>query len=328
MARKTRFDRIGEKRVMNCGDEAEIIAYRKASDIDVRFSTGAVCTHRIYQEFVNGNIMNPDNTVCVRGQRPLRSRIGEVRHMRSGMKVTIIAYRNCDDIDVQWEDGLIRQHCSYNSFCRGLIAHPAVSRGSRAKNERVGEKRVMRCQRTAEIIAYRKAVDIDVRWDDGVVVQHTDYRRFKRGDLAYPKTRMLHSNNKPMKGSVKVDHTGESSVMNCGLAVEIIEFHNSMDITVQFENGIIVPHRQYSEFKRGVIQCPGQQQSLKRANAEKLIGSRQKMSCGLYATITAYRGYKDVDVLFDDGVLVEHVSYKKFLNGNVEHKGYGKMVSL
>ena len=53
-----KVNRIGEKKIMNCGDECEIIAYRKAMDIDVRFSTGEVIYNNCYSNFKKGEILS------------------------------------------------------------------------------------------------------------------------------------------------------------------------------------------------------------------------------------------------------------------------------
>lgn len=41
---------------MNCGLEAEIIAYRACDDIDVRLSDGSIYEHKQYWAFSNGKI--------------------------------------------------------------------------------------------------------------------------------------------------------------------------------------------------------------------------------------------------------------------------------
>ena len=48
--------RVGERRMMNCGKMAEIIAYKKANDITVRFDSGVVRDHMRYDNFKRGNI--------------------------------------------------------------------------------------------------------------------------------------------------------------------------------------------------------------------------------------------------------------------------------
>lgn len=56
--------------------------------------------------------------------------------------------------------------------------------------------------------------------------------------------------------SAKLDRTGETKMMNCGLVASIIAYRNNRDIDVQFSNGGLVQHRSYSNFKDGKICCP------------------------------------------------------------------------
>lgn len=51
-------------------------------------------------------------------------RIGETRIMNCGMKATIIKYRTCLDIDIQFEDGTIVKHRTYDNFKKGTISNP------------------------------------------------------------------------------------------------------------------------------------------------------------------------------------------------------------
>lgn len=48
------------------------------------------------------------------------------------------------------------------------------------KTNRLGETRVMNCEMKATIIRYGKADDIDVRFEDGAVVEHKTYNAFKK----------------------------------------------------------------------------------------------------------------------------------------------------
>ena len=53
-----------------------------------------------------------------------KDKIGEININRQGEKMTIIAYRGYEDIDVQFEDNIISYNKSYGSFKNGRIAHP------------------------------------------------------------------------------------------------------------------------------------------------------------------------------------------------------------
>lgn len=106
--------------MMNCGMEAEIIAYRRTSDIDIQFEDGIIVEHRKYGNFKNGKNFNP---AC----RKKIDRSGEKRVMNCGMEAEIITYRKYDDIDVQFENGYVVEHRKYDSFLKGSINNPSVS---------------------------------------------------------------------------------------------------------------------------------------------------------------------------------------------------------
>ena len=165
--------RLGEKRTMNCGLEAEIIRYGAYADIDVRFEDGYIARHAAYKEFLNGSI------------RPPIDRVGETNIMNNGLKATIIAYRKHIDMDVRFEDGSVTEHIEYRNFMEGRVARPQDSRRNKRKL-RIGEKKMMKCGLEAEIVAYRRSEDMDVRFPDGVVVKNVQYANFKRGMVGHP----------------------------------------------------------------------------------------------------------------------------------------------
>ena len=51
-------------------------------------------------------------------------RTGEERIMSCGMKAKIIAYKNCGDMIVEFEDGYIVDSVQYANFKRGIIKNP------------------------------------------------------------------------------------------------------------------------------------------------------------------------------------------------------------
>ncbi len=114
--KKIRMTRTGEKRIMNCGMEAVIIAYRNANDLDVRFADGTIVEHKIYNSFKKGSIVNP--------QIYKMKRIGENRMMNCGMEAEIIAYRRYNDMDVRFADGTVVEHITYSNFHKRMIANP------------------------------------------------------------------------------------------------------------------------------------------------------------------------------------------------------------
>ena len=170
--------RNGETKLMNCGMSATIIAYRKAIDIDVRFEDGTIVTNRTYDEFKRGKILNPNMII------DYSNRIGETKMMHCGMNATIIIYRNCNNIDIQFEDGIIVTNRTYREFIAGVIANPHLCVDYLT---RIGETKLMNCGMNATIIAYRNSHDIDIKFEDGEVVTNRHYTDFVKGKIANPK---------------------------------------------------------------------------------------------------------------------------------------------
>ena len=111
--------------------------------------------------------------------------------------------------------------------------------------DRTGEKRMMNCGLEATIIRYGGAMDIDVQFEDGQVVYKRTYDNFIKGMIA------------PPIDPRKIVHIGERRMMKCGLEATIIRYGSSRDIDVQFEDGQVVYHRDYTSFKRGTIAHQG-----------------------------------------------------------------------
>ena len=62
----------------------------------------------------------------------LKKRIGQTNITSNGEIMTIVAYRNNQDIDVQFEDGVIMSHIRYDMFRAGK-----VSKYSKTTNRRI-----------------------------------------------------------------------------------------------------------------------------------------------------------------------------------------------
>ena len=166
--------RLGETNMMNCGMEATIIRYNTYKDFDVRFEDGAIATCKDYRRFRKGGIAHPSTTA--------EGRLGETRMMSCGMEATIIRYENADDINICFEDGKVVEHKTYRAFKKGYIAHQNTNVPVEA---RLGETRTMNCGMKATIIRYENNRDIDVRFEDGKVVVHKAYDKFKKGEIAH-----------------------------------------------------------------------------------------------------------------------------------------------
>ena len=286
----SKIDRVGKTRMMNCGMEATIIRYGGYNDIDIRFEDGKVVVHKAYGNFKKGNIANQDIKASA------ENRLGETRMMKCGMEATIIRYGTCADIDIRFEDGTVAVHKTYNAFKKGEIANQNI------KASRLSETRMMNCGMEATIIRYGKAIDIDVRFEDGKVVVHKAYDKFKKGSIAHPST------------TAKA-RLGETRMMNCDMEATIIRYGGANDIDVRFEDGKVVEHKTYRAFKKGYIAHQNTNVPI-----EAHLGETQMMNCGMEATIIRYEGNTNIDVRFEDENVVEHKTYNAFKKGYIAHR--------
>lgn len=110
------------------------------------------------------------------------------------------------------------------------------------KEERINQTKIMNCGSVCEIIEYIGANNITVRFESGKTVRNKSYQNFIKGqirefsDEEYSELRI-----------------GETRVMNCGMSATIIEYVDSTNIDVKFEDGYISKHKYYKKFLDGGI---------------------------------------------------------------------------
>ena len=186
-----RNKKIGEVALANNGQMMKIIEYRSSKDIDVQFEDGTIVKNRAYHNFIRGEIWNANSpTVRV----PRNNRTGVRKMANCGQEMTIIAYRGCSDIDVQFEDGTIVYHRTYKTFVKGSIENPKLKEDFR--RSKIGETSMSNNGQKMTLIAYRSANDIDVQFEDGAIVESTRYPYFKRGAIANPRRKKTSDSRK------------------------------------------------------------------------------------------------------------------------------------
>lgn len=303
MDKRTKLNRIGETNRAKNGMMMTIIAYRRNDDIDVQFEDGYIATGRTYDMFKQGRIGNPNvSREYWKRNRDVKSfRVGETNRAKNGQMMTIVAYRRCDDIDVLFEDGYLAEHRQYTSFLTGEILNPnAVVKGPAVKSDRIGETATNKQGLKMTIIAYRKAEDIDVRFENGTIVT-TSYYYFSKGNVVCP--------NLPRQ----LYRVGESRLMSNGQTAKIIAYRSATDLDAQFEDGTVVEHQTYKHFQQGYIKNPNLNP------AQRCLGMTQLTSNGFLAKITAYRNAHDIDVVYNSGYTKTHTHLQLFKNGQIGH---------
>lgn len=224
-------DRTGEISIAFNGMQMKIINYRHSNNIDIQFEDGTIVYNKQYSNFKEGLIKHPNIN------NKLKDRTGETSIASNGMQMKIIKYRNCEDIDIQFEDGNVIFHRSYKSFKNGSIVFLI--------REKIGETSIAKNGMQMKIIACRNIEDIDIEFEDGTIVYNKQYSNFKSGTIKHPN---ISANFK--------DRTGETSIASNGMQMKIITYKNANDIDIEFEDGTIVYNRTYGSFKKKSIKNP------------------------------------------------------------------------
>ncbi|MEE3344577.1 MAG: hypothetical protein VZS44_10825 [Bacilli bacterium] len=294
-------NRLNSTNIANNGMKMTIIEYRNGNDIDIQFEDGVIVYHKQYGSFKEGNIGHPtikSNNVIKTNKK---IRVGQTNIASNGQQITIIKYNNGKDIDVQFEDGYVAQHRRYSEFLSGHICNPNIKVDSRIcqnATKYIGMTNTNYQGLKMTIIDYRGTNDIDIRFEHGEI-KNTTLFRFNRGEVKSDKYLI-----------------GEEQINIQGLKMTLISYKNVNDITVQFEDGIVIEHKQYNSFKKGSIKYP-----INLKLGETIVVNNMKM------TIIKCKTYNDINIQLEDGTIIKHISYKSFKSGDIKYPKHKQMQS-
>ena len=116
---------------------------------------------------------------------------------------------------------------------------------------------------------------------------------------------------------------GAIQIAQNGQTMKIIEYIDNKNITVEYEDGTIVKNKQLVNFKNGTIRNPNKP-LLNTKKAQKRIGENVKANNGQYMTIVEYKDKNHIDVIFEDGTIVQNKTYNNFKNGLIKNPNFSK----
>lgn len=163
----------------------------------------------------------------------------------------------------------------------------------------------MKCGLEATVIGYRNQHDIDVKFSNGIIAKHKTYPNFKRGAIGCPGLDTGFA-------KARAKHLNEEGITSDGLKMWIIEYRSQKDIDVELENGYILQHKNYNDFKTSVLGNPDR-------CIRKHVGEVSKNSNGMNMRITRYGSQSDIDIEFEDGQVVKNAKYSAFKRGDLQH---------
>lgn len=220
-------DIIGKKVMQHCGMNATCIAYRGNKDIDIKFEDGTVVYHKTKIHFINGGIANPNiNIAAINGKKYSMAKRDEILNksiiMKNGQFATCINYNNARDIDIKFEDGTVVYHKTKDCFIQGSISNPNFNPASC-----IGVTVMQKCGMKATCILYRNNKDIDIKFEDGIIIKHLTKTSFLEGSIQNP--------NLTLKGQRLIDKASclnQSFKEKCGMEAVCIKYNNYKDIDI------------------------------------------------------------------------------------------------
>lgn len=294
-------DKIGQKNIAQNGMEMTIVGYRNYMDVDIQFQDGAIVCNRSYQEFKNGYIAHPSK----------RDRVGETSMSSIGMEMTIVNHHDCNNIDILFADGTMVYGKTYGAFKKGSIRHPNIS-PYKSNNfcDHTGETAIANNGMKMTIIAYRNFKDIDIQFEDNVIVTGKRYNNFKLGKIKHPTI----SSRTDFDGRI-----GKTNIACNGMEMTITGYRNYKDIDIQFKDGTLLKNRNYGEFKNGTIGHPHitlTNTSFPEATLLYYLSpfGFKKMNRGYLIKFNPNFGYKEVDIFNEDMLIA--IEYDGFFFHN------------
>lgn len=303
-----RDERIGQEFTALCGMKMRIVAYYSTDNCTVEFEDGTRVCKKRYRNVRRGFVQYPSFEKTNKHE-------GIIYHSAEGLPIKVVEYRNYNDCDVAFEDGIVLQHKRIRLVREGKIKHPVT---------KVGETFTARNGMKMEVTAYRKYSDCNVRFQDGAVAEHISYGDIKKGLVRHPSRK----HSVAFRGMERI---GEEFTARNGMKIKIIAYRNAEDCDVQFEDGVIVTHRNYRYIKQGHVTYTknesqdNNQKGIRckkhgpRTKASERIGQEFTASNGMRFKIIGYQNANSCDVQFEDGTVVTGRSYQMIQKGSVRH---------
>lgn len=247
-----REERVGERKMMHCGFEAEIIEYIDNKHISIQFlNDGTIVKNIKYEKFNNGAVMHPN-------RHKYSKYLSETKTMSCGLEATVTEYFGCRNCTVTFSDGTVVKNVNHAHFRKGQVGHPNINPGAHTLKKQkdtssqekiyIGMVRIMSNGQKAKLTKHKNKTHVSVEFEDGTVIEDTRLRNFLRGHVQNPNYN---------KYACRLN---ETRMMNCGMEATITSYLNTRDIAVRFADGTMVEHKDYGCFKKGSIGHPNIQQ--------------------------------------------------------------------
>lgn len=231
----------------------------------------------------------------------------------NGLKYEVIEYVDSSHITVKFEDGVVATNQNSYQVLHGRVKHPSFSYTDSLRAKHIGEINVATCGLKMTVIAFRSPTDIDIQFEDGVVLEHRNHAAFKRGEIKHPDSNL--------GGVLKSSRVGQEAVMRNGQKASVICYNSYKDVTVQFEDGTVVEHCYWDRFLEGSIVNPNKRYEGATTRRDSRVGESIVNMDGERMTIISYKNHSSIEVQFEDGT-IRKSDYEKFRSGKIRNANW------
>lgn len=154
-----------------------------------------------------------------------------------------------------WYENILKNHLQLED--KYIAKKKSVKNSSTKASLHIGEVFLQKNGMNVTITFYKNYNNVDVRFEDGIEVEHLRMDTIKSGNVKHPELDKPKEKEQVQKSSVKDKYIGIERMMNCGLKAVCIDYIDCKHVTIKFEDGLIRKDIRSDHFNAGKVKHEG-----------------------------------------------------------------------
>lgn len=320
--------RIGETAIYKDGRVMKIVAYRSNLDLDVQFDNGEILAHKRYDWFIkNYDVKNPKSYNTLSIQTSFNELVCQYYFESLGFKkyakeyYTSIGLKN---MEYDLYSPTLKVAIEYDGYWHKNKKDSDIQKNLLSKE--LGIRLIRIREKNLPILTNCETYNIsNVKHfnDELLNIIRTIYQKlvleYKINNIfAFNKNKDFENIRNMYCDKIKdKSHLNETNIAKNGQKMTIIRYISTTNMDIQFEDGTIVFCNKYESFEKGYVRNPNKPAKRSKVNKELRLGQENIANNGLKMKIIKYRSFDDIDVLFENNIVVRHRRYYNFQKGNI-----------